>query len=42
MADIAKETGVKLFIWSTVLSALLRSSAHFDSPRLVENKFYVL
>jgi hypothetical protein len=41
MADIAKETGVKLFIWSTVPSALLRSSAQFDSPKLVENKFYV-
>lgn len=41
MADLAKETGVKLFIWSTVPSALLVSKAHFDSPRLVENKFYV-
>jgi uncharacterized protein YbjT (DUF2867 family) len=41
MADMAKETGVKLFIWSTVPSALLRSSAQFDSPRLVENKFTV-
>jgi uncharacterized protein YbjT (DUF2867 family) len=41
MADIAKETGVKLFIWSTVPSAFLRTSAKFDSPRLVENKFMV-
>ncbi|KAL1962120.1 hypothetical protein VTN77DRAFT_587 [Rasamsonia byssochlamydoides] len=41
MADIAMETGVKLFIWSTVPSALLRTRAKFDSPRLVENKFTV-
>jgi uncharacterized protein YbjT (DUF2867 family) len=41
MADVAKQTGVKLFIWSTVPSALLRTGAKFDSPRLVENKFTV-
>ncbi|KAH8811321.1 hypothetical protein F5884DRAFT_749710 [Xylogone sp. PMI_703] len=41
MADIAKEQGVKLFIWSTVPSALLRTGARFNSPRLVENKFTV-
>jgi uncharacterized protein YbjT (DUF2867 family) len=41
VADIAKETGVKLVLWSTVPSALLRTGATFDSPRLVENKFTV-
>lgn len=41
MADIAKQTGVELFIWSTVPSALLRTGAQFNSPRLVENKFTV-
>ncbi|RFU34166.1 hypothetical protein B7463_g2167, partial [Scytalidium lignicola] len=42
MADLAKEQGVKLFIWSTIPSALLRTGARFDSLRLVENKFTVL
>lgn len=41
IADIAKETGVKLVIWSTVPSALIRTGARFNSPRLVENKFTV-
>ena len=41
MADIAKQADVKLFIWSTIPSALLRTGARFDSPRLVENKFTV-
>ena len=41
MADIARKSGVKLFIWSTVPSALVRSGAKFDGPRLVENKFTV-
>jgi hypothetical protein len=41
MVDIAKEAGVQLFIWSTIPSALLRSAAQFDSPRLVENKFTI-
>jgi hypothetical protein len=41
VADIAKETNVKLVLWSTVPSALLRTGARFDSPRLVENKFTV-
>ncbi|KAK6386290.1 hypothetical protein LTS17_001865 [Exophiala oligosperma] len=41
IADAAKQAGVRFLIWSTVPSALLRSKGHFDSPRLVENKFYV-
>jgi NmrA-like family len=41
VADIAKETNVKLVLWSTVPSALLRTGARFNSPRLVENKFTV-
>jgi uncharacterized protein YbjT (DUF2867 family) len=41
LADIAKETNVKVVLWSTVPSALLRTGARFDSPRLVENKFTV-
>jgi hypothetical protein len=41
VADIAKETNVKLVLWSTVPSAPLRTGARFDSPRLVENKFTV-
>lgn len=41
MADIAKATGVRLFMWSTVPSALLVTGAKFNSPRLVENKFTV-
>jgi uncharacterized protein YbjT (DUF2867 family) len=41
VADIAKETNVKLVLWSTVPSALLRTGARFDSTRLVENKFTV-
>jgi uncharacterized protein YbjT (DUF2867 family) len=41
VAEIAKETGVKVVLWSTVPSALLRTGAKFDSPRLVENKFTV-
>jgi hypothetical protein len=41
MADIAKEMDVKVVLWSTVPSALVRTGAKFDSPRLVENKFTV-
>lgn len=41
MVDVAKEANVKLFIWSTIPSALVRTGARFDSPRLVENKFTV-
>lgn len=41
MADVAKEQGVELFIWSGVPSALLRTGAKFNSPRLIENKFTV-
>lgn len=41
IADAAKEAGVKFLIWSTVPSALIRTKGYFDSPHLVENKFYV-
>ncbi len=41
IADAAKEAGVKFLIWSTVPSAFLRTKGKFESPRLVENKFYV-
>ena len=41
VADIAKETNVKVVLWSTVPSALMVTGARFDSPRLVENKFTV-
>ena len=41
IADVAKECSVSLVIWSTVPSALIRTAARFDSPRLVENKFTV-
>ncbi|KAK5452704.1 hypothetical protein LTS15_006852 [Exophiala xenobiotica] len=41
IADVAKETGVKFLIWSTVPSAFLRTKGKFEAPRLVENKFYV-
>lgn len=41
MADAAKDQGVKLFIWSTVPSALVRTGARFKSTPLVENKFTV-
>jgi uncharacterized protein YbjT (DUF2867 family) len=41
MADVAKETDVKIFLWSTVPSALIVTGAKFNSPRLVENKFTV-
>ncbi|KAL6408116.1 hypothetical protein AUP68_08489 [Ilyonectria robusta] len=41
MGDLCKELGVKVFIWSTSPSGLIRSGGQFDSPRLVENKYAV-
>lgn len=41
MADVAKDTGVKVVLWSTVPSALVRTGAKFDSPGVIENKFTV-
>ena len=41
MADAAKACGVKLFIWSTVPSALIRTGAKYRSNGLTENKHTV-
>lgn len=41
MGDLCKKLGVKVFIWSTSPSGLIRSGGQFDSPRLVENKYTV-
>jgi uncharacterized protein YbjT (DUF2867 family) len=41
VAEIAKETNVKVVLWSTVPSGLVRTGAKFASIPLVENKFTV-
>ncbi|OAL44423.1 NAD(P)-binding protein [Pyrenochaeta sp. DS3sAY3a] len=41
MADLAEETGIKLFIWSSIKSALVRTGARYKSNPLVENKSVV-
>lgn len=41
MADLAKEVGVELFIWSSIPSALVRSGARYASNPLIENKSVV-
>ncbi|KAF7553136.1 hypothetical protein G7Z17_g3880 [Cylindrodendrum hubeiense] len=41
MADLAKEVGVGLFIWSSIPSALIRTGAKYASNPLVENKSVV-
>ncbi|KAJ2985031.1 hypothetical protein NUW58_g5752 [Xylaria curta] len=39
MANIAKKTGVKLFIWSTSPSGIISSGGKIRGPSIVENKF---